>query len=156
MKKYLIDTNIFDKLLSLKNDNIEHYQALQSKEGFLYSTWWQVKEIESIKDESRKNELLSLIEELKIEITGDVSILPHYIPTIIIGQESFALYKSILEKYGTSNPDARAAVIATLYDATLVTEDGNGKNKGLIQSCKETISNFKVINFQDFIKETFK
>lgn len=84
--KYLIDTNIFDKLLSLKHGNIVLYQEFQSKvqNNFisLCTICYQTDEIKGIKNENRKNALLSLIKESSIKTTYDIGIYDFYYDAI--------------------------------------------------------------------------
>ena len=157
MKKYLIDTNIFDKILYIKDNNYFLYQELKNKIDNnivkIYTTLYQRDELNEIANIDRKNNLLTLINELSIEYTGDVGIFDFYFNAIFIDENTYQIYYKILDKFGASNSDARAAVISVLYNSTLVTEDGNGRNKGLIQAFKQAITGFQVLNFKDFSKQ---
>ena len=70
--KFLLDTNIFDELLKLKIKNENLYNSIKQFE--LYTTWYQIDELQAIQDETKRVSLLKITEDLNIKTTKDVAI----------------------------------------------------------------------------------
>jgi predicted nucleic acid-binding protein len=152
MRKYFLDGNIFDEILSNLEVRIKLKHLCATGTVLLIGTWIESAEIDAMSHSKHEkwlaiSELLSQLTIVRVPVAGIILDHSKIGETRLIGWDQSALLSNSLKSSGQNQNDMAMAMTAKQEGAVLVTKDLEMQKKA------RTIIEVPVVGWEEFVLE---